>query len=154
MEYVWFTVGFFLIHLVCYVVAGVLNQQLLTKHVYNGPDAVLAPMFRDMDDPEERRRQGRLMVPAQLVRAVLMSVVLYPLLGPLAELSFGVRFGVLAGLMLVYADIASATPFSNNVEGLVYLKERFTRWDTFWRIQSEALVYSVMFGALASWLLF
>lgn len=60
----------------------------------------------------------------------------------------------LAGLMFVYTDLASATPFSNNIEGLVYLKRRFTTRDVFWRIQAEAVMYSVLFGAFAAWLLF
>jgi hypothetical protein len=154
MDYVWFSLGFFLIHLGAYAVVGALNQQLLTKHLYGGEGALLAPFFRDMEDPEERSRSGRLMVPAQLVRALLMSVVLYPVLGALGDLSYGVRFAFLAGLMFVYADLAAATPFSNNVEGLVYLKARFTAWGVFWRIQSEAVAYSLLFGSLAAWLLF
>lgn len=154
MRYVGFTLGFFAIHLVAYVVAGVLNQQLVSKHIYGGGQALFAGFFRDMDDPDERRRSGRVMVPAQLVRALLMSVVLYPLLGPIGELSYGLRFAVLTGLMFVYTDLASATPFSNNIEGLVYLQPRLTTWDAFWRIQSEAVVYSVLFGGFAAWLLF
>jgi hypothetical protein len=154
VEYVWFSLGFFLIHLGAYAVAGALNQQLLTKHLYGGEDALLAPFFRDMEDPEERRRSGRLMVPAQLVRALLMSVVLFPVLGAIGDLSYGVRFAFLAGLMFVYADVAAATPFSNNIEGRVYLQARFTSWDAFWRIQSEAVVYSLLFGGVAAWLLF
>lgn len=154
MTYVWFTVGFFLIHLVAYVVAGVLNQQLLARDIYGGEQSLFAPFFRNMDDPQERRRQGKLMIPAQLVRAVFMSIVLYPLLPAIGDLPFGTRFAFLAGLMFVYADLAAATPFSNNVEGLVYLKRRFTTKDVFWRIQSEAIVYSLLFGGFAAWLLF
>lgn len=154
MRYVWFSLGFFAIHLGAYVVAGVLNQQLLSKHIYGGQQALFASFFRDMDDPAERRRSGRVMIPAQLARALLMSVVLYPLLGPLGDLSYGLRFAFLGGLMFVYSDLASATPFANNIEGIVYLKPRFTTRDVFWRIQAEAVVYSLLFGSFAAWLLF
>ena len=154
MDYVWFTLGFFLIHLGCYVTAGVLNQQLLSKRIYGGEQALFAPFFRNVEEPEERRRQGKLMIPAQFGRAVLMSIVLFPLLPAIGDFSFGTRFAFFAGLMFVYADLAAATPFSNNIEGLVYLKRRFTSKDVFWRVQSEAIVYSLLFGALASWLLF
>jgi hypothetical protein len=154
MSYLWFSAGFFLIHLGAYVVAGVLNQQLVSRDLYGGEDALFAPFFRNADDAVERRRQARLMVLAQLVRALLMSVVLYPLLGPIGDLSFGLRFAFLGGLMFVYADLASATPFANNIEGIVYLKPRLTTWDVFWRIQSEAVVYSLLFGGFAAWLLF
>jgi hypothetical protein len=154
MRYLGFTLGFFAIHLGAYVVAGVLNQQLVSKHLYGGERALFASFFRDMEDPAEARRTARLMIPAQLLRAVLLSAVLYPLLDPIGDLSFGVRYAVLAGLMFVYTDLASATPFSNNIEGIVYLQPNLTTWDVFWRIQSEAVVYSLLFGGFAAWLLF
>lgn len=34
------------------------------------------------------------------------------------------------------------------------MKKRFVRPDVFWRIQSEAIVYSTLFGSLAAWTLF
>lgn len=154
MEYVWFSLGFFLIHLAAYAVAGALNQNLLTRDLYGGEQALFSPFFRDMEDRAEAQRVARLMVPAQLARAVAMSVVLYPILGALGELPYGLRFAFLTGLMFVYADFASATPFSNNIEGIVYLKPKFTTRDVFLRIQSEAVVYSLLFGAIAAWLLF
>lgn len=154
MRYVWFSLGFFLVHLGAYVVAGVLAQQLLSQDLYGGERALFGPFFRDMSDPAEQRRTSRLMVPTQLARALLMSVVLYPLLEPIGQLPYGLRFAFLAGLMFVYADLASATPFSNNLEGLVYLEPEFTTWEVFLRVGSEAVVYSLLFGAVAAWMLF
>jgi hypothetical protein len=153
VDYVWFSLWFALIHLGVYIVAGVVSLRF-TRDLYQGGDALFAPFLRDVGEPAEQQRQGMVMWPAQLARAVLMSVVLYPILGSLADLSFGVRFGFLAGLMFVYADLAAATPFSNNIEGLVYLKRRFVRAEVFWRIQSEAIIYSLLFGSLTSWLAF
>ncbi len=83
-----------------------------------------------------------------------MSIVLYPILEPLGDLPFGLRFAFLGGLMLVYADLASAVPFSNTIEGLVYMKKPFVRKDVFWTIESEAILYSLIFGFFSSWLLF
>jgi hypothetical protein len=153
VQYVWFSLGFFVIHLGAYVIAGVLTQTW-SKDIYHGPDALLAPVLRDVSEEDERLRQGKLMLPAQLVRALLMSVVLYPLIEPLGGLDYPVRFAVLGGLMLIYADLASASPFPNTIEGLVYLRSRFIDASAFWRLQSEAVIYSVLFGAVAAWLLF
>lgn len=153
MRYALFSLGFFLVHLGAYVVAGVVTQTW-SKDLYHGPDALLRPMLRDVSDEAERRRQGRLMVPAQLARALLLSMVLYPLLDPLGELTHPVRALVLGGLMLVYADVASASPFPNTIEGLVYLRERFITASAFWRLQSEAVIYSLLFGLVAAWALF
>ena len=83
-----------------------------------------------------------------------MSVVLYPILPFLDELSFGMRFLFMVGLMFIYADFSSAIPFSNTIEGLVYLKKEFVAKKVFWTIQLEAIIYSIMFGLLSAWLLF
>jgi hypothetical protein len=153
VEYLWFSLGFVAIHLGAYITAGALTLQF-TKDLYTGDSALFASFLRDVDAPEEKTRQGLIMWPAQLARGLLMSIVLYPILGPLAELSFAARFGFLAALMFVYTDLAAATPFSNTIEGLVYMKKKFIRPSVFWRIQSEALLYSTFFGALAAWTLF
>lgn len=153
MRYVWFSLGFFAVHLGAYVLAGVVTR-LYSRDIYHGDSAALQGLVRDVSTDAEKQRQGLLMVPAQFVRAVLMSVVLYPLLGALGDLGFGVRFAVLGGLMFVYADLAAATPFPNTVEGWVYLEPRLLRRDVVIRISSEAILYSVVFGGFAAWLLF
>jgi hypothetical protein len=153
VDYVWFSLGFVAIHLGAYIASGAVSLRF-TKDLYTGDSALFAPFLRDVDAPEERTRQGMVMWPAQLTRGLLMSIVLYPILTTLAELSLPARFGFLAALMFVYADLAAATPFSNNIEGLVYMKKRFVRPDVFWRIQSESIVYSILFGGVAAWALF
>ena len=153
MDYVWFSLGFVALHIGAYIAAGAVTLQF-TRDLYAGDSALFAPFLRDVDVPQEKKRQGLVMWPAQLTRGLLMSIVLYPILGPLAELSLAARFGFLATLMFVYADLAASTPFSNNIEGLVYMKKRFVRPDVFWRIQSEAVLYSILFGGIAAWTLF
>ncbi|MFN6944651.1 MAG: hypothetical protein ACK4ND_06865 [Cytophagaceae bacterium] len=83
-----------------------------------------------------------------------MSVVLYPVLHTLGELSIGIRFAFFFGIMFIYADFCSAVPFSNTLEGYIYMKPEFVKKKVFWTIQMEAVIYSLIFGALASWLLF
>jgi hypothetical protein len=107
-----------------------------------------------MTIPEESTRIGLVFLPAQLVRGVLMAIVLLPLLGPIGDLSFGIRVVFFTGLMFVYADLASAVPFPNTIEGLVYLEEKYVSRDAFLTIQFEAVLYSLLFGLSAAWLLF
>lgn len=83
-----------------------------------------------------------------------MSVVLYPVLPFIKELSFAMQFIFMASLMFVYADFAGAIPFSNTIDGIVYLKKEFVRKRIFWTIQLEAVLYSVLFGLLSAWMLF
>lgn len=58
VRYVWFSLGFFGIHLGAYLVAGVLTQ-LWSKDIYHGPDALLHPVMRDVSEETERQRQAR-----------------------------------------------------------------------------------------------
>jgi hypothetical protein len=82
-----------------------------------------------------------------------MSLVLYPLLPYLKEIPNELQFVFMASLMFVYADFASAVPFSNTIEGIVYMKKEFVKKRVFWTIQLEAILYSTMFGLLSAWIL-
>jgi hypothetical protein len=107
-----------------------------------------------MEDKNESLRVSKLMIPSQLIRALLMSVVLYPILPYLIQLPFGVQFMFMASLMFIYADFASAIPFSNTIEGVLYLKKEFVEKKVFWTIQLEAIIYSLLFGLLSALFLF
>ncbi len=108
----------------------------------------------DMDDKQESLRIAKLLLPSQFARGIVMSMVLYPILPFMRDLSFGMQFIFMASLMFVYADFASAIPFSNTIEGIVYLKKEFVEKKVFWTIQLEAIMYSIVFGLLSAWLLF
>lgn len=151
--YLRFSFVFAILHILCYIIAGIIDFQLAQK-MYVGKDRLYKAFFRDMKDTKERARIAKLLIPSQLLRGILMSVVIYPILPYLSELSFGLRFLFLFGLMFVYADFGSAIPFSNTIEGLVYLKKEFVKKSVFWTIQLEAIIYSVLFGLLSGWLLF
>ncbi len=151
-EYMNFTLLFFVIHFVCYVIAGLIDLQL-AKKMYAGKNRLYASFFRDMDDMEESKRIAKFLIPSQLLRAIFMSLVLYPVLPFLKSLTFGTQFFFMSSLMFIYADFASAIPFSNTIEGIVYLKKKFVEKRVFWTIQFEAILYSAMFGLLSAWLL-
>ena len=63
------------------------------------------------------------------------------------------QFIFMTSLMFVYADFASAVPFSNTIEGILYMKKEFVEKRVFWIIQLEAIIYSMMFGLLSAWFL-
>jgi len=151
--YAKFSFLFFVIHFACYIIAGVIDKQL-AKNMYEGKDRLYNAFFRDMEDKRESTRIAKLLIPSQFIRALLMSFVLYPILPYLQELSFGMQFLFMSSLMFIYADFSSAIPFSNTIEGFVYLKKKFVEKNVFWTIQFEAIIYSIMFGLLSAWLLF
>jgi hypothetical protein len=134
------------------MIAGVIDLHL-AKKMYTGKNRLYRSFFRNMEDTQEQNRVAKLLVPSQFIRGIVMSVVLYPVLPSLRELTFGTQFLFMGGLMFVYADFSSAIPFSNTIEGFVYLKKQFVEKTVFWTIQFEALVYSTLFGILSAWIL-
>ena len=150
--YIIFSLQFFVIHFVCYMIAGLIDLQL-AKKIYLGKDRLYKSFFRDLDDAKENKRIARLLIPTQFIRAIIMSIVLYPILPYLIELSFGMKYIFLSSLMFVYADFASAIPFSNTIEGILYLKKEYVAKKVFFIIQFEAILYSVMFGLLSAWVI-
>ncbi|MGM0401128.1 MAG: hypothetical protein ACQEQT_07500 [Chloroflexota bacterium] len=149
MRYLQFSLWFILVHTGAYVIAGMLALNI-SKDLYHGKDRLLD----FVSDSNESKRLKTWFIPAQLLRGLLLSIVLYPVLGALGHLSFGLRFAFMAGLMFVYTDFASAVPFPHNIEGFVYLRHRYLSRKAFWKLQFEIVIYSLMFGLLASWLLF
>lgn len=152
MDYILFSLWFIVIHTVAYTAAGFIALQL-SKDLYEEKNRLL-DYLRDMSVPEENSYVSKWFLPTQLVRGLLLSIVLYPILGFLGELSFALRFLFLAGLMFVYTDLAAAVPFSHNLEGFVYLKSRYVRRDILWKLYLEMVIYSLLFGAVAGWFLF
>lgn len=153
LVYLKFSLLFLIAHFVSYIIAGVIDLQL-AKKMYKGKDRLYRGFFRDMDNQEESMRVAKLLIPSQFVRAILMSVVLYPILPFLQTFSFWQQFLFMGSLVFIYADLSSAVPFSNTIEGLVYLKKEYVEKRVFWTIQFEAILYSLLFGLLSAWLLF
>ena len=147
LDYLMFSCLFIAIHTASYLLAGVLALRI-SGDLYEERNRVL-DFLRDMSDPEESGHVSRYFIPAQLLRGLLMSVVLYPILGPLGELSYPLQFAFFAGLMFVFTDFACAVPFPNNIEGLVYMKRRYLKRKFFWKLYLETAIYSVLFGLLA-----
>ncbi len=79
-----------------------------------------------------------------------MSIVFYPLLGTITELSLVLRFIFFTGLMFIYTDLSSAAPFPSNIEGFVYMKDRYLKKSVLWKIQAEMIIYSLIFASLLS----
>lgn len=152
MEYLVFSFWFMLIHTAAYMLAGMLALRI-SKDIYEGKSRLM-DYLRDMSVEDESKHVQKWVFPSQLLRGLLISVVLYPVLAPLGEMGFGLRFAFLAGLMFVYTDLACAVPFPSNIEGFVYMKERFFKKSTFLKFQFEMIIYSLILGFLTSYFLF
>jgi len=152
MKFVWFSLWFTLIHTGAYILAGLLALRI-SQDLYNGEKRLL-DFITDMSEGGGAARVQRLFLPAQLLRGLLMSLVLYPLLPLLGDITFGARFAFFFGLMLVYTDFAGAVPFPHNIEGWVYMRARYLRKNLLWKLYFEIVIYSLLFAVFAAWLLF
>lgn len=152
MSYLTFTFWFTIIHTIAYTLAGVIALKI-SKDIYESKERY-ADFLRDMGDPAESKHVQKTFIPAQLVRGVIMSLVLYPVLGALGEISLIARFFFFAGLMFIYTEISSAVPFPTNIEGFVYMKQKYIQGNMIWKFWLEIIIYSVIFAVPAAGLLF
>lgn len=152
MQYLRFSGFFILAHFISYMIAGVISYRI-SKDLYEGENRLL-DFLKDMANNEENAEVAKTSMPAQLLRGVLLSIVFFPVLNEIASVSFLVRAIFFAGLMFIYTDLASAMPFPDTIEGYVYLKKKYLKTSAFWKMQFEMIIYSILFGLLASWLAF
>lgn len=50
--------------------------------------------------------------------------------------------------MFIYTHLAAVSPFMDNIEGLVYFKEKYLVRKFFLKFQVEMILYSLLFGLL------
>lgn len=134
------------------MVAGAIDLKI-SDGLYSGEDR-LVDWQKDMSNEKENSHVEKYFIPAQLVRGLLMAIVLLPILGLLGDISFILRFAFLSGIMIIYADLASANPFSHNIEGFVYLKEKYIDTKFLPVLYFETFTHGILFGLLSAWLLF
>ncbi len=152
LDYLIFSFLFMVIHIVVYSFAGVVSLKI-SSDLYRESDRLL-DYLRDMSDEEESSHVEKYFFPSQIIRGILLSLVLYPILGLLSEISFLLRFVFLTTLMFIYTDFASAVPFPGNIEGFVYMKSEYVGKESVWKLYFEMMIYSILFGVLAAFFLF
>ncbi len=148
MDYLIFSFLFILIHSMSYIISGAIALKF-SKDIYETKDR-LCTFLRDMSNKEESKHVERYFLPAQVPRGLLMSIVLFPLLDPIAEMTFGLKFIFFSSLTFIYNHLSSASPFMDNIEGLVYFRKEFLKTEFFIKFQLEMLIYSTIFGLLIS----
>jgi len=152
MEYLLFSLLFALLHTAAYSIAGAFILKK-SKDVYEGKARIM-DYLKDMQDPEESRHVTTWFLPAQLIRGILLSLVLYPILPLLSGTAVIPRAAYLFGMMFVYTHIASAAPCPDNIEGFVYLRRRYFKKSSFIKFQTEMVIYSLLFSIPAAFFLF
>lgn len=151
MSYLQFLGGFAVLHMVSYALAGILALSI-SSALYRGPSRHM-DFLRDVSDPTEAKRLQRWAVPLQLPRGLVLALVLMPILEPLRDLGSWSQFLFLFGLMFIVADLASSAPFPGNLEGFIYLRDKYLKPGLYWKLHAESALYSLMLACSASWVL-
>lgn len=146
MDYLKFIFLFTFAHSLSYTIAGAISLGF-SKDIYETKDRHTT-FLRDMSDKKESQHVSKYFLPAQIVRGFLMSLVLLPLLPSIKDLSFGWMVAFFSGLMFIYTHLAAVSPFMDNIEGLVYFKERYLVRKFFLKFQVEMILYSLLFSLL------
>jgi hypothetical protein len=139
------------IYSLAYLIAGGLAYGLLTKQFYVGDNPIFAGFLRSEDDATEWTHVNLWMIPALLLRGLLISVVLLPFKETLEKMTFTWRACVLSVLMFVLIHLAAAAPSPSNIEGLVYMKPQFIGVHPFLLTQPEMTLQCLLFALGLSW---
>jgi hypothetical protein len=151
MSHLLFLGGFALIHTVCYALAGILALSI-SGTLYRGPNRRM-DFLRDASDPTEARRLQRWAIPWQLARGFMLALVFLPVLDPLRSIGAWTQFLFLFGVMFIVADLASSVPFPGNLEGFIYMRDKYLKPGVYWKLHAESALYSLMLAASVGWLL-
>lgn len=93
-------------HVVTYVGVGMLTDLVLTRQFFE-PEGVAAQVLRTPADPQLWSHVTRWMLPAQVLRGLLIAAVLFPFVPTLLAWSYARRVAALAGLYVVLGQWAS-----------------------------------------------
>lgn len=124
-----------------------------SKLVYEGKQRAL-DYQRDVAEKDDLAHVSHWFFPAQLLRGLLMFIVLYPVLAVLGDVSLAMRLLFFFGLFFVYTHVGCASPCSDNIEGLVYMRPRYFNKKVFWKFQWEMILYSAGAAGATAGLLF
>jgi hypothetical protein len=152
-QFAWFAAKVTLVQAVTYIVAGMIAYPLFTRQFFEGDNPLLAPLMRLPSEPEQWSHVTRWMLPAQILRGILLAGALHPFLGTLQSWSFTKRFLSIAALYIVIGQWSSPVAGASTVEGWIILRPEFTTPSIVLRVIPEGLIQGLAFGAwLARWL--
>ena len=134
-------------HVVTYVAVGALAYPFLTREFFEGA-GLAAQVMRTPAEPALWAHVTRWMLPFQVLRGLLLSLVLYPFLGTLLSWSYARRCVALAGLYVVIGQWASTVAGSGTIEGWLILRPEFTTPSVVVKAMAEGLVQGL---ALSAW---
>ena len=140
-----FSAGFIGIHTIAYMLAGMITYPIVHKG---------HPIYRyylRREEEKEWSKAMKLLLPIQLLRGLLLSLVFFPILDYMKEMSIGINSVFLFGILFIVGGLASQIPFPGNLEGFVYIRDQFQKGRLKFHI--EDLIYCPIVAVAVSLLL-
>ncbi len=134
-----------ILYVLAYFVSGAIAYPLLTKPFYMGSD----PFFnflRNEQNAIEWSHTMTWMLPVQLLRGALIVSAFLPFRETLRTRHYWPRTWIIAGVLFVLFHLASVAPSPSNIEGFLYLKERYFGLRPFLLTQPEMILQTVSFA--------
>ncbi|HZP01009.1 MAG TPA: hypothetical protein VFD30_12005 [Terriglobia bacterium] len=113
-------------HVTTYFLAGAIAYPLLTKEYYVGQNPIFAAFLRTEADPALWGHVVRWFLPAEILRGLLISIVLYPLFDVLKTWAFTKRWLLISALLVGLGFWAAAVPAPGTLEGMIYMRPFIT----------------------------
>jgi len=117
-----FLVRVIIIHILAYFVSLGLGYQLFIADLYEGADGVLSHFFRSPEDRTLWAHVTRWVIPAQIIRGLLIGLGLLPFYFYLMQMKRSKRFLVLFTLFISLGLWASASAGPGTIEGLIHIR--------------------------------
>lgn len=136
-------------HVTTYFLAGAIAYPLLTKEYYVGQNPIFAVFLRTEADADLWGHVVRWFLPAQILRGLLISAVLYPLFDTLRTWTFTKRWFLISGLIIGLGFWAAAVPAPGTIEGMIYMRPFITPY-VHLRVQPENVLQGLALGLLVA----
>lgn len=135
-----------------YLSVGAACYQLITKRFYLGGDPTQFSYLRTELDAASWAHTNAWIIPAVLLRGLLISVALTPFLTAMRS---GSRLKVglaIAGIVYLLGSLAAGAPSPSNIEGFVYMRPEYFSLESFLLTQPEMIIQALFFGFGLAWL--
>lgn len=147
-----FIFKFIIVHLVTYIITGLIAFSTFMKGLYTGPDALFASFLVTPADPELWSAMITKMLPIQLIRGLLLGMVFYSLSKYLKRMSLRRRFIMFMGFYFLVGFLAGPAIGPGTLEGMVYMLPKFSP-DGHFKVFCEMALQSVLLSAwMAKWM--
>ena len=140
------------VHVITYYIIGGIAYQLVTKEFYIGENPVFSTFMITENDAELWSQVMIWILPGQIIRGILISIVVFPFFETLISWRYLKRFFVIAGLYLVLGFWASTVAAPGTIDGIIYMRPEINL-NAHLAVQPEIIIQGLLLSAwISKWM--